>query len=185
MLLRKDIEANGFLVADYFYKRNVTGAGMVEVRFPTFPGTAQLYVVIVSTSKETSPHFENSSQSKTTEAKDYFNDPIKEVSYYSVYIATVSAGCQLDIWTPPEYSNLKEKTEVRGYKKDELAKTTGCATLYYTETSILVTFSLAMGIVIALFAHKLFSLAQFVYGMLIVGLLVYPLVSAYLHLFWI
>lgn len=175
VLLRKDIETNGYLVADYYQKRNVTGSGMVEVRFPTFPGTAQLYAVVVSTSKETPP-------SKLAKTNGDLVDPDNQEYFYSVYTATVSAGCHLNIQMPFESNSHKhgQQTLIYKYRHADWPKTTGCKTFYYSETNVMVAFSLVMGVFVLFLGHRFFSIAQFVYGVLIVCLLVYPLFTVYL-----
>ena len=46
----------------------------------------------------------------------------------------------------------------------------------------MVAFSLVMGAFILFLGHRFFSIAQFIYGVLIIGLLVYPLFTVYLQL---
>ena len=177
LLLRKDIESNGYLVKDYYQKRNVTGSGMVEVRFPTFPGTAQLYAVIVSTSKETPPTNWIDKKGNSVHVR-------KEESFYSAYVGTVSAGCYLKIEMPLNSNPEEEQQQSRTYSvgHNDWPTITGCSSYYYSETNVMVAFSLVMGVFVLFLGHQFFSIAQFIYGIMIVALLVYPLFTTYLHL---
>ena len=170
MLLRTDIETKGKLVQEFYQIRNVTGQGIVEVLFPTFSGTPQLYAVVVSTSKETYPF-----KSKV-QFNGHLSDATGEEDFYSVYIATVSAGCKLKIEMPsiPEFGI--------SYTDKEWPRTTGCLNFYHSETNVMVAFSLVIGIFILFLGHRLFSISQFIYGVLIVGLLAYPIFAVNLEL---
>ena len=52
MLFKKDIEVNGVRVENHFLRRD-TEAHRVSVKFPSFPGTNQLFAVVVTATKET------------------------------------------------------------------------------------------------------------------------------------
>ena len=173
MLLRADIETKGKLVEEFYQIRNATGAGMVEVRFPTFPGTPQLFAVVVSTSKETY----TSDKLRGTNGYDSVDEP-GEQDFHSVYIATVTAGCKLKVELPA-LPSLTGRNEVhRIYDDEEWATTTGCSDYYASETNVMMVLVLIVGLFVLFIGHKCFSAAQFIYGVLLIGLLAYPIFSA-------
>ena len=165
MLLRYDIETKGKLVQDFYQKRNVTGQGMVEVRFPTFPGTPQLYAVIVSTSKETFL------PSKQVTNGPWINEKTEQ-DFYSVYISTASAGCHLQLTNSEDFNEL--------YTKEKCTTTTGCIKYHYTETKVMLAFTLLMGMFVLFLGHQFITISQFIYGVLLVGLLAYPILASQL-----
>ena len=166
MLLRCDIEEKGKLVQDFYQRRNVTGEGMVEVRFPTFPGIPQLYAVIVSTSKET---FRSTEEIMNGQ----FLDEKSEQDFYSVYISTASAGCRLQKKDIGIYSELLTKEE-------KCTTTTGCIKYHYIETKVMLAFTLFIGLFVLFLGYQFVSISQFIYGVLIVGLLAYPILASQL-----
>ena len=167
MLLRCDIETKGKLVQDFYQRRNATGEGMVEVRFPTFPGTPQLYAVVVSTSKETYV-------SKPDMINGRLENEKAEQDFYSVYISTASAGCHLQMADSGSSNELFTK-------EDKCATTTGCKKYHYTETKVMLAFTLLIGMFVLFLGHQYITISQFIYGMLIVGLLAYPIFTSQLE----
>jgi len=151
MLFKKDIEVNGVLVQSHFVKRDPQ-AQQVTVKFPSFPGTNQLFAVVVTTTTET---------------------PSGEKTFHSVYSSAVTADCNMKVLGPTEAALTNDDDS------DDHARW-HCVRVYFTETQVMMAVLVFLGLFVIFLGHRWFQLTQFIFGTFLASVVAYPFAAGLL-----
>jgi len=175
MLFKKDIEVNGHLVESQYLKKNEVSE-LITVQFPSFPGTATIFAVIVTATSET---------------------PSGEKTFHSVYASGMTTGCYMKV-TYPEAASAAGNNGTDGdddgsddviidddedddEPSDQYAKW-HCKCVYFTETQVVMASCVFIGIFLTAFGHRAFAAAQGIFGMFFVGTVTYPIAAGIIDL---